>query len=913
MTKLDDFFNTLHPFGGNFNAIVSKGKWSVESWSNNIDELIAQIDPSKQQYFHTLNHDPELAGKRGQKSSATGFQFLWADIDTSRKECKKDGCEYPRYEDARDALLSLLTPPSILVDSGRGIHAYWLLDQQYSPDKLPHRFMGYLGKHIGQMDEQKFNEAKLLRVPETTNSTGSGLVEVIHFDPETRYTLEEIEAVIGKEIPLTEALKTDNPIDVAGLIGEQSERMAQTCNGRTIEEMLREHGYTQVSTDRWLSPHSASGQAGIWVDHENNRLHCHHMNDPLRRSHSVESVYRVLYEIYREITPQQSPLTQLTSPVALEVSERAYKAAIEALKKYGNTVSDDHAKAVQQMIDGFCAMAIEGQEARVAYPLFTGGGKTTAIKAFVKALDETNNESKLVICTEKVEALCDVYRDLVAAGISEEKIGLFHGYRFDPDFDIERPKAGKASVEANNNEQAQFILMSHQKVRVLKDDLRQVVLDADLMIWDESMVVAEGLSIDYADALMAIDGWCHRFESKLSAGRTVPSNSAYTMDDYHRFHEWLVESKRVLQESEDGIVGLPFLLDTDSARPMVNVLLSKRNYQRSNESLNKLVKFYQQGEIRLMKDRGVIQYRTLIDPRLKKIAILDASFPIRTLLHHNSSVTVEEIKATKDYSPVMINHFHYGSGRQTTTEKLKAVGGEVIEICKRHDGEDILIFTFKEKDKGDLVERMKEQFRREGVPLHRLHFLTWGYETSINRYSHCSVVIFAGVLHREDLSLSADIIGEAQDLGYPVHQRNITNVKNGEMAYSIHQALSRGTCRVTKDGKALPMTAYMWMAKGLDQIKESISEVMPNVQFKLYEPTYLKAARTHDNNFINTLIDVTDGILMKRMDSGQSQSSKAVLSDLSDAGYNPSKKEWEKARDRLPHFDRKGRGFVVSE
>lgn len=94
---------------------------------------------------------------------------LWADIDS--------GPGKP-YSDPRDALKSLINstkavPPSAIVLSGNGLHAYWRLEQPMSRDEwlpLARRFRDWLLNAGLQFDTQcTVDAARILRVPGTKN------------------------------------------------------------------------------------------------------------------------------------------------------------------------------------------------------------------------------------------------------------------------------------------------------------------------------------------------------------------------------------------------------------------------------------------------------------------------------------------------------------------------------------------------------------------------------------------------------------------------------------------------------------------------------------------------------------------------------------------------------------------------
>jgi hypothetical protein len=105
---------------------------------------------------------------------------LWADIDPY-KASAGDG--------PSDSLMWVLTfavPPSIIVDSGHGIHVYWLL-RQAVPVATATLAMKGIAKDIG--GDNTHDAARVLRLPGTNNYKGGGKVPVrlLRLDMTRRY------------------------------------------------------------------------------------------------------------------------------------------------------------------------------------------------------------------------------------------------------------------------------------------------------------------------------------------------------------------------------------------------------------------------------------------------------------------------------------------------------------------------------------------------------------------------------------------------------------------------------------------------------------------------------------------------------------------------------------------------------
>ena len=101
-------------------------------------------------------------------------------------------------------------------------------------------------------------------------------------------------------------------------------------------------------------------------------------------------------------------------------------------------------------------------------------------------------------------------------------------------------------------------------------------------------------------------------------------------------------------------------------------------------------------------------------------------------------------------------------------------------------------------------------------------------------------MIFAGVLHRAVHDLAAATVGQQRDLLVPITRGQIEQVRRSEVAHSIYQALSRGSCRIVEAGEARPMR--VWLPHYDEGVIELIQQAMPGVRIQAWRP--LPAPRT---------------------------------------------------------------------
>lgn len=100
-------------------------------------------------------------------------------------------------------LRALPLPPSILVNSGNGIHAYWLLKESIAPDDHFEATLKLLADMIGG-DSAVTDRCRLMRLPGSHNTKGGAWkpVTIIEADYERRYDLSDLEEMLGYMSPI---------------------------------------------------------------------------------------------------------------------------------------------------------------------------------------------------------------------------------------------------------------------------------------------------------------------------------------------------------------------------------------------------------------------------------------------------------------------------------------------------------------------------------------------------------------------------------------------------------------------------------------------------------------------------------------------------------------------------------------
>lgn len=130
----------------------------------------------------------------GEKSEVLCSNKLWVDIDVEKK-----GLDRARV---LEKLQGFRTPPSLIVDSGHGLHAYWFLNAVcYDLEAIEQRNY-YLA--LCFQGDSVHNADRKLRVPGTVNAKAEPVESTVLFYSDIEYDLSEFESSISykRELPL---------------------------------------------------------------------------------------------------------------------------------------------------------------------------------------------------------------------------------------------------------------------------------------------------------------------------------------------------------------------------------------------------------------------------------------------------------------------------------------------------------------------------------------------------------------------------------------------------------------------------------------------------------------------------------------------------------------------------------------
>lgn len=167
------------------------------------------------------------------------FRALYIDIDLSEGQSKTE-TTYQAYILADEGLIPR---PTMVVDSGRGIHLYWRIKN--APIQAWHTWQeleDYLYKqlkHLGA-DRQATDGARVLRLPSTINSKNNAICKVIHTE-DTIYSMYDLRETYLGYRPKQRTRKATKPTrQVKNLFNSYSLHMARASD---IETLCRLRNY----------------------------------------------------------------------------------------------------------------------------------------------------------------------------------------------------------------------------------------------------------------------------------------------------------------------------------------------------------------------------------------------------------------------------------------------------------------------------------------------------------------------------------------------------------------------------------------------------------------------------------------------------------------------------------------------
>lgn len=639
---------------------------------------------------------------------------------------------------------------------------------------------------------------------------------------------------------------------------------------------LNSYGYEE-SVINMLEAWSSNSYKFVKIEFDK-KIKSHNPEHPNKAGIGKLRYIRDQYPVKAELLFPKITSTEATDKIILE----SHQNTVQLMEEHGNQLSDSHKEALYTISKGLVHGALSGDTSRLAYPLPTGMGKTTAVKGFIKAICDLNLPISLLIAAENIAQLNELKEELVEyIGVPSSKVGILHS----------SPSKWKniKSIKVEAIDHCQFLLVAHK--RMMNDYAHESPqffykgVKRDLVIWDESLITTSGQHLPCETIIQECSAWRSTYDLRLAEGKQSKHNGELLEALYEFF---CTVEKLMKTPSDQAVIDLPCFEHTDYEQAITTIYES--------EMLIKLIMFSQQGEMRKVITKhgsSFVRYSVEVPDEINKIAILDASAVIRKLVQYDQSITIVPLKVEKDYSSNTIHYCRFRSSKSCLRDKddIDLYLKELRHLLTNEIplGKEFLILTFKDLDgsKGAFKKLIQDQIADLGLNFKdRAHIATWGSHKGVNTYRNVEYVITVGILYRDTKELAANIIGQSRDMNYLVTNKEIHETQCSEQADLIYQGISRGNSRNTINGVAGQMTVYL--IHNEPEVLKYLGKVMPNVSIQDYQPKYLVRSNsdwwTISNN-INEYLEVYDGesISIKKL-------KKAATQDL-----DSNSKAWRKA------------------
>lgn len=169
--------------------------------------------------------------------------------------------------------------PSVLIDSGGGLHGYWLLRDTWALTSDDARQAAELVQRLWVQqvvgaDPSVHDLTRILRIPGTLNFKYDPPrpVEYVTCDMERVYSLQALTA----HLPVIHEAEPRLPREE-----RRHDSIADYNRAVEVGALLSSYGYAWRGTRRMVSPHSGSKRDGVTIDADANRAFVHTGGDPL--------------------------------------------------------------------------------------------------------------------------------------------------------------------------------------------------------------------------------------------------------------------------------------------------------------------------------------------------------------------------------------------------------------------------------------------------------------------------------------------------------------------------------------------------------------------------------------------------------------------------------------------------------
>jgi hypothetical protein len=550
----------------------------------------------------------------------------------------------------------------------------------------------------------------------------------------------------------------------------------------------------------------------------------------------------------------------------LNVANLAAEVCLQSLQRFGNELSITHRELIQRVATILALLTADNFKGRYVWTAPAGLGKTRLMISIAKAIVALRVPWSLAICSERVEELETIWGELQEGDypVPESERAIWHSKpdaRIKATFTPEQAKAGMYSTR-------RILLMTHARLQQSQGEAAQWLRlhgePRSIVFYDESLQQTGYWSVPFrfvtSELTAALDGMeqsrarviLRELQDALHRERDAQVNGGAPA--LIRIPEEITRSGPVGKEIE-GIV---------TSFKLYN--LKELFFHHNREADLRLVVAPNPANSILLSP-----YATVPTEELDRMVVLDASWPVRTLLTSANANMAEAAKAQglqvqaietvwshifedvtsiKRYDHVTIPLMPTNrSGRAYVTDPLyrRDIIKEIVEVITSEipPDDEVLVWTFLPHDDVDCGDDLRDALvgRLGTEAADRVTIETFGREQASNAHKHAKHVIFQGCLELPPEHLAAQYVAETRDILAPVSWSDIERINQGEVAHRVYQALHRGRCRealLDADGHTQAKEMHVWLFNRFHKyLQDELGRVMPGVKFKDWEPKHM--------------------------------------------------------------------------
>ncbi|AHB50447.1 hypothetical protein W911_16885 [Hyphomicrobium nitrativorans NL23] len=342
-------------------------------------------------------------------------------------------------------------------------------------------------------------------------------------------------------------------------------------------------------------------------------------------------------------------------------------------------------------------------------------------------------------------------------------------------------------------------------------------------IWDESMLPGEALTLNLdrigklLEMVRKVDGrLADRLLDLIAAVNGHPNGSTYQIPDFEAEHSkalrWLSRNKNEVDKKSK-----------ESASTLR--LLSGKPVRITHDA----------------KGKTVLTYRESLPNDFAPVLICDASARVRKTyalweVHRKNLLTLA--RAAKSYKNLRIHVWDTGGGKSAWSDKkakLNDLIDGIVQTIKTKPNEEWLIVLHQE-DGWNIPDLALEITSLLPDTVRKPSFITWGDHHATNKYVEIKNVILAGTLFFQPSDYEARYrLCAAKPVNVPIGDDDLDDLKLGEYAHVILQALCRGSVRKCAENCCGPMDAYI-IASANTQIPKILPDVFPDCEIVRWQP-----------------------------------------------------------------------------